>query len=77
MYVYLRMAIYRNFKLNERIYIHFKFAHVLKFSIMDPHYLTIDLLNVTVAMTDKDRLLTDVNIKSCTVVEFASGKAHA
>ena len=27
-------------------------------------------------MTDKDRLLTDDTIKSCTVVEFASVKGH-
>ena len=41
-----------------------------------PDSTMMDLISAT-ADHDKDRLLTDGIVKSCTVVEFASGKGHA
>ena len=83
---YIREAIYRKLKLNERIYggarpfqicTHAKaLMFRMKLTQWTPRYLT-GSTECMRTMTDKDRLFTDDIVKSLTVVEFTSGKGHA
>ena len=82
LFAYVRVAIYQKSKSNERN-VHFKlhacYSSLIKVDTMDlslSNSTLMDLLNATVDH-ERQRLFTDSTVKSCTVVEFASGKGHA